>query len=107
MSETITLPEALTKQVKIAAHQKGLEADELVIEAVEQYLAQEPLPTAAKARQRLWQLLKHKKETGDFMTAVHEAKAQAYELVEANQDWIDATASGSICGSHNGAGRVV
>lgn len=99
MSETITLPEALTKQVEIAAHQKGLEADELVIEAVERYLAQEPLPATVETRQRLWQLLKHKEETGDFMTAVHKAKAQAYELIEANEDWIDAVTSGSTRGS--------
>jgi len=39
-----------------------------------------------EARKRLRELSRRKKKTDDFMEAVHQAKAEAYRLYQANEE---------------------
>ena len=93
MEKVITLPEPLLQQVSETARQKGIEVDALVIEAVERYLQEQQEEPVSEARKELRKLLERKKKTVDFMEEVHQARAWAREVEEANQDWIDLVTS--------------
>jgi len=93
MEKGITLPEPLLRQASETARQKGIEVDALVIEAVERYLQEQQEEPVSEARKELRKLLERKKKTVDFMEEVHQARAWAREVEEANQDWIDLVTS--------------
>jgi hypothetical protein len=96
MEKVITLPEPLLQQASEAARQKGMEVDAPVIEAVERYLEEQWEEPVSEARKELRELLRHKKKTVNFMKEVHQARAWAREVEEANQDWIDLVTSQDI-----------
>jgi hypothetical protein len=93
MERVIILPEPLLQQASETARQKGIEVDALVIEAVERYLQEQQEEPVSEARKELRKLLERKKKTVDFMEEVHQARAWAREVEEANQDWIDLVTS--------------
>lgn len=93
MEKVITLPEPLLQQASEVARQKGVEVDALVIEAVERYLEEQRGEPISEARKELRKLLQRKKETVNFEEEVHQARAWAREVEEANQDWIDLVTS--------------
>jgi hypothetical protein len=93
MEKIITLPEPLLQQASETARQKGIEVDVLVIEAVERYLEEQREEPTSEARKELRMLLWRKRKTVDFMEEVHQARARAREVEEANQDWIDLVTS--------------
>jgi len=92
VEKVITLPESLLRQASETARQKGIEVEALVIEAVERYLVEQREELVSEARKELRKLLRHKKKTVDFMEEVHQERARAREMEEANQDWIDLVA---------------
>jgi hypothetical protein len=89
----IRLSPTLEKRVARAAKAKGIKPDQWIEIAVKQQLAAEGKPPTAEpvsdARRQLDELLRHKKKTTDFMTAVHAAKRRAGKLYEDNADWIE------------------
>jgi post-segregation antitoxin (ccd killing protein) len=89
MEKVITLPEPLLQQASETARQKGIEVDALVIEAVERYLEEQREEPVSEAWKELRKLLQHKKKTINFMKEVHQARAWAREVEEANQDVAD------------------
>ena len=99
MEKVITLPEPLLQQASETARRKGIEVNALVIEAVERYLEEQRKEPILEVRKELRRLLRHKKKTVDFMEEVHQARAWAREVEEANQGWIDLVTSQSTeCG---------
>jgi len=103
MEKVITLPEPLLQQASEAAHQKGIEVDALVIEAVERYLEEQREKSVSEARKELRKLLRRKKKTAAFMEEVHQARDWAREVEEANQDWIDLVTPQSTEHGHGAA----
>jgi hypothetical protein len=93
----------LLQQASETARQKGIEVDVLVIEAVERYLEEQREEPTSEARKELRKLLWRKKKTVDFMEEVHQARARAREVEEANQDWIDLVTSQSTEHTHAAA----
>ncbi|MDH7484975.1 MAG: CopG family transcriptional regulator [Anaerolineae bacterium] len=88
----ITWPRDLLRQIESMARRRGVEADALVVEAVEQYLKQPE--EVSKARTKLRELLKHMDTSEDMLETLREVRQKASETIEAHQDWFDVVAAG-------------
>jgi len=95
MERVITLPEPLLQQASKAAHQRGIEVDAFVIEAVERYLEEQREYRVSEARRKLRELAERMKPSENFFDGLAEARRQAYDTIMANQEWFDLTAGGT------------
>jgi uncharacterized coiled-coil protein SlyX len=92
MEKVITLPEPLLQQASETAHQRGIEVDALVIEAVERYLVEQREEPISEARRKLRELTKRMKPSENFFDGLAEARQQAYDTIMANLEWFNLTA---------------
>lgn len=86
---TIELSPALQKRVLREAKARGIPPGQIVEEALKIYFKPASAKQESAARRELRALLKHKKETDDFLAQVRRARRRAGKLIADNEDWID------------------
>ena len=88
----ITWPEDLLRRIQGMARRRGVEADTLVVEAVEQYLKQPE--GVSETRKKLRELSKRMDTSRDMLETLREVRRKASETIKAHQDWFDLVAAG-------------
>ncbi len=79
----ITWPENLLRQIEGMARHRGIEADTLVVEAVEQYLKQPE--GVSEARRKLRELSKRMDTSRDMLETLRAVRRKASAAIEAHQ----------------------
>lgn len=88
----IRLSSTLEKRIVREAKVRGIRPNRLVENILKQHLRVRPLSrkeTTSATRLQLDDLLRYKKRSANFMTAVRQAKQEAGRRYEDNVDWIE------------------